>query len=216
MSCPNDSASSTRAANRRAIDSARREQPGDDHRQGHALDGGHDLAPVARRDGGRSHRQTRSARNSAYRADPIASTHQPTTGTGRDAEGEDEERVGLHVEPGAERRDRSRAAGHAAVDRVEGERERGQRHQQGAVVEPRKRRGDQGGDHLARLARTKGHHVGRPEPRRPRAVQSHGQQDRGGGRHDQTDGPADGVEADGGLMAASSATTMTRPLTGAR
>ena len=128
-SCPNDSASRAESHEQERDRLGRREQPGDDHREGHALD--RRPRPCASSAAGPGPAATaRPARpaSSAYRADPIASTHQPTTGPAatlrtrmRNASASMSNRAPSGVTD-------PRPAGHPAVDRVEGEGERGQRH----------------------------------------------------------------------------------------
>ncbi len=99
------------------------------HRQCDTRRRGHHLAPVARWRRLTQPRQ-RSGRSQQQVARSPGREHpRPHRRRHVDAEHQDQERVDLHVEPGAQLRDRSGAARHLAVHAVEQQRHDGQRHQ---------------------------------------------------------------------------------------
>ena len=135
---------------------------------------------------------------------------------GRDTEDEDEEGVGLHVEPGAQPGDGVGAARHAAVDGVEHQGQGGQAEEETPMVHARERGGHQCGHRLPERGAYQRDAVGRAEPGRPGPVEGDRQQ-RGRGRgRDQADGPADDAEADRRLEHGQKATSRTTAATGAR
>ena len=119
---PNDSASRASATTSAACVNGRRQHVGSSDRQHDALDRRDDLAPVARRQRVTQPRQQPPG-DQEERSAPRRSRAptRPTDGGDVHAEHEDQERVDLHVEAGAERRRRPGAPRHPAVDRVEDE-----------------------------------------------------------------------------------------------
>ena len=156
----------------------------------------HELAPVAGRQLRAHPRQRPSSREEHVpcgadrehpRADGAPDVH---------AEDQDQERVDLGVEVRAQRACRPGATRDPSVDRVQRQRERRERHQQGHRFGPSERVGDQRGDGPGEGGSSKRHPVGRAQPVGGQAGEAVRQRGVRGHSAGDSDDPARGAEAE--------------------
>ena len=195
MSRPNDQTSRARATatTRRSPGTAAgpRRPAGAD-----ALERGDRLAGHARREGALSHgsdagRGDEGVPHGADQQHPRAQRHRDVH-----AEHQDQERVDLHVEAGAQRGRGAGAAGDLAVDAVEDQGHRGQTDEQRDRRRALEGVGDQRGDTADQCRPAEGHPVGRAEGARPGAVQGPGEHRPGGEGEGEPGQPARRPHAD--------------------
>ena len=154
------------------------QDPGGRDRQHDPLDRCDDPAPAAWRQRRAHPRQQPFAGHEHVARGPDREHPRAVLGGDVDAEGGDQERVDLAVEARAHRGRRPGAPRHRPVDRVEHERDGGERHEQrdGRVVRERVhgQHGDPGGEHRPRER----HPRRRPQPR-PARDRAHSSRNRG-------------------------------------
>ena len=193
--------STPRAAASAASEEGLRERPGQDaggrDRQHDPLRRRDDLAPAARRQRRAHPRQQPLAGEEQVARRPDREHPRAVRGGDVDAEGEDQERVDLAVEARAQRGRRPGAPRHPSVDRVQRERDGGERHEQRDRRAVRERVRGQRGDADGERGPGERHPGRRPEPLTGTAREAACQRRRHGHGAGDADDPARRAEPGG-------------------